>query len=827
MSCLNITPIGTCRIKAPLGRAQDRYPVRAHFDGIYGLVHTAAEAVQMVRYLQGEKSFDPRSYPSLLNPGVDPDSIGKLQRADSDLFVIEISSAKRITSLGDAHQINYLYRTLPELFSQKSLVSKFWSLAAREERAPLHEFLNGLPVFRDMSDDSKALLRDMRLHIESDEEVAAQMGELVERLGRERILFVTHVNAITADSRIIPERDRLIGAVKRSAADLGVDCFDPTEAMFSVGQEIALERGGTDLSHYTLAFADLVFLEMFRGLIGPRFDLSGAIDEAAISEQVREEIVAGRIGSLIDKDPALAAAELDAALARMPEARSLLEMKGRLLFATGRTDEARAILAPLAARDALSNDGVRDLLDITVSAEDWDEASTLFERLLADEVDSHRAFVLGAAVYEALGDRREAAANLQRAYLADPTDMESGLRAIELLTALEEPFRAAAMRRQIVANNTDDDANVARLRDWALANRDAEILSAAHALQAPDDFDQTAEIARQLVDFGNHDASANALLQLHALAGTDPARLAVVEDIAAQVDAWARQAARDGRPGPAYVLARAVATCRGEELAGEMVALIDAFSTRLHEAMAAKNFQQIADEGADAHAMIMDDEDLSWRYAYAVHKAGHNEDALVLLAQSRERYPENEGSLRVLGRIAAIMERFDIAVPAFTRFRDSNTQFARDYAWEIDRFFENLEKRGTKAVRNAIAARNLPLALDTYRIVAPALADRAAIEPMRLRLVRALVMEARRLDGANGMTAELESVLRDTIEIDPDNVRAIRRLARLLMDEERFGESRDLWIEAMERDPSNVSDMRNVRQCSAMMNENEGEPVSV
>ena len=826
MDLLSITPIGTCRIKSPLSRAQGRYPVDMRFEAVYGLVHSAFEALQMVRYLQGEKTFDPRSYPTLLNPGVLPESIGNADRTPSDLYLIEISSAKKITSLGDAHQINYLYRAIPELFSQKTLVSRFWSLARQDERAPLHEFLDSLPVFREMSDDNKALLRDMRMEIESEEEIAAQMVEMVERLGRDKILFVTHVNAITAESRIIADRDRLITTVKKVAGQLGADCYDPTDAMFSVGQEIALARGGTDLSHYTAAFADLVFFELFRKYIGPRFGLAGAIDEQAISAQIDEEIVAGRIGSLIDKDPALAAAELDAALRKMPEASSLAEMKGRLLFAAGKNEEARPILAALAARDALSSDGLRDLLDLAVASRDWDTALPLVERLLADEIDSHRAFVLGAATFEALGDKARAADSLQRAYLADRQDLASGLRALELLLELGEPFRAAAMRRQIIENNTGSTQEIAILRDWALANRDAKLLSAAHSKEAPDDFGKTLEVTRQLVEFRDHDASAAALVQLCDLAAGDAGHGAVVAQLAEQMEAWARKEAAAQNAGPAYVLAKAVAEVRGERLLPEIGDLVEAFREEIGNDIERQAYAELADKGADARTMIMDDEEMSWRYAFAVHKAGHDADALSMLSQCRVRYPENMIALRLHGRIAAIAGRYDLAVPSFTLLRDSGSDVAEQYAWEIERFFGKLDHRGTKALREAIDTRDLAQAMDTYRVLAGALDEMGRLESMRLRLVRALVLEVRRLETARGFEAEMEENLRRIIEIDPGNVRAIRRLARLLMDNERFGESRDLWLEAMERDPSNVSDMRNVRQCTAMISENEGEPVS-
>ena len=48
--------------------------------------------------------------------------------------------------------------------------------------------------------------------------IKSDMAEIAERLGRDKVLFVTHVNATTPDEEVIPTRDRLIlGTVDRNA----------------------------------------------------------------------------------------------------------------------------------------------------------------------------------------------------------------------------------------------------------------------------------------------------------------------------------------------------------------------------------------------------------------------------------------------------------------------------------------------------------------------------------------------------------------------------------------------------------------------------------
>ena len=45
-----VTPVGTCRIHAPLRRARGAYAFQLETGGVYGFIHSTAEALQLVRY---------------------------------------------------------------------------------------------------------------------------------------------------------------------------------------------------------------------------------------------------------------------------------------------------------------------------------------------------------------------------------------------------------------------------------------------------------------------------------------------------------------------------------------------------------------------------------------------------------------------------------------------------------------------------------------------------------------------------------------------------------------------------------------------------------
>ena len=238
---IRITPIGTCRIHTPLSRAVARYPIELDLRRNYGFVHTSDEALQQLRFLQGEKRFRPDVIPLVFRPG-DADETSRQVWEPSDLHVVEISSAKQVLSGDNAVQINYLYRHFGDFFGSNERSRQFWNLVRGGHRRELIDFLEQQPAFRVMLAGDRELLTSLSTEQQTFKTIKSDMAEIVERLGRERVLFVTHVNAVTPDGEVIPSRDRLIRWVKLAADQLNAAVFDPTAAMMEFGQAQALEK---------------------------------------------------------------------------------------------------------------------------------------------------------------------------------------------------------------------------------------------------------------------------------------------------------------------------------------------------------------------------------------------------------------------------------------------------------------------------------------------------------------------------------------------------------------------------------------------------------
>lgn len=269
MQSYGIAPIGTCRIHTPLRRGSARYPFNVLLNRNYGFVHSSREVIQQLDVLAGGAPVDPLLRPLVYRSNT-ADSFFEKEPVRADLYFVEISSSKHVSIDGVPIQLNYAKRHFGEFFADRNVTRRFWSLATDELADERLAWLKTERQFLKLGRDDRLLLSGIRLHDLSPAEVREDMEQIVERIGRENLVFVTHVNAQTPDGATIPSRQRLIGAVRTAAAELDVMLSDPTVAMKKCGQIQALENDGLDLTHYTPTFCDLLMEDWFGRFIEPR-----------------------------------------------------------------------------------------------------------------------------------------------------------------------------------------------------------------------------------------------------------------------------------------------------------------------------------------------------------------------------------------------------------------------------------------------------------------------------------------------------------------------------------------------------------------------------
>ena len=273
MAAFTIAPIGTCRIHTPLRDAVGRYPIKLQLGRNYGFVHTSGEALQQARFMFGQGDIPAHVQRLIFRPSNGEQARGGTHKP-ADLYMVELSSRKLLTIDGYPIQSNYLVRYFSEFFADRARTRMFWSLASADRLAERRALLDQDPVFKSLDSDDQALLSRILKRDPADDEIEQDMRQLVELLGRDKVVFVTHVNALTPDNAPIEQREQLIAAVMAGAQRIGVPCYDPTPLMNKIGQADAMEDGGFDLTHYTQTFAERLYSDWFKNFMRPRMGAS-------------------------------------------------------------------------------------------------------------------------------------------------------------------------------------------------------------------------------------------------------------------------------------------------------------------------------------------------------------------------------------------------------------------------------------------------------------------------------------------------------------------------------------------------------------------------
>jgi tetratricopeptide (TPR) repeat protein len=433
LASFTLTPIGTCRVNNPIRRARGNFPFVTNFERVYGYTHTAGEAVQQIRFLQNEKTFAPISIPAVFRPNCEKRMLAETHKP-SDLYLVEISSAKRIVAGDDLIQINYLNRHLSEFFSDNERTRLYWQLARPTTGDELADFLRADSVYASLSREDRELLANIRMTISDFGDIKAEMEEIVDRLGRDKVVFVTHVNARMSDGSLIGSRDRLIANVKEIAGFLGVSCYDPTHEMEVCGQENALERAGFDLTHYSETFCDSLFAAWYSELFIPRI---GSVEASAASVDIDIAVVqrcvediAGKLaqGHLVE-----AAQELFSDLRRYPHAMQLVQLRGFINASLGNFEQAVADVK--LAEDTLgqTDQGNRVLMRAYSGLERWEDTLAVAEGMLGDEIEDAELFETAARAAAKLDRNLRAFELWKRALEFNPGYVDGWLHALVVL----------------------------------------------------------------------------------------------------------------------------------------------------------------------------------------------------------------------------------------------------------------------------------------------------------------------------------------------------------------------------------------------------------
>ena len=822
MSNFRITPIGTCRIHTPLSRAVGRYPIEVDLRRNYGFVHTSDEALQQIRFLQGEKQFRPEVLPLVFRS---PDAkVAEEQWEPADLHIVEISSAKRIASGPDTVQINFVYRHFADFFANTERSRRFWNRLREGHRGQLVEFLERQTAYQMMSEEDRSLLLSLSVEQQTFKAVKRDMAEILERLGREKVLFITHVNAATPDGERLPTRDRLIRWVKVAAEQLDARVFDPTEMMLDVGQDHALENGGLDLTHFTPGFSDTLYNAIHQAYVVP---LLGSEPLAAGDERSRKiaEIVA-RVESTIELGDFFAGArELHAAIEEFADAVDLLRARG---IVRSRIGDYRGALEDLSrpAPSRAPSDAMRlATLEAATAIGDHGRALELARDLIADDVATTSVYRNAAESAERAGKLNLAISYAKMAYRKDRSDLTSALRAMELISSGAREPEINEWRSEILDNIAASSTGALGLCLWALAQRDEELFVAALKLVAATDKSAAVDLMEDAFGEGMPRAIAASVpiaVGLGRLAPELADRRAALLQAALKS---ARDMSREGQLAGAHCIARPIAALAGVQstqvqtsrLAGEARQLMRELIQQTRDTVRAAYDQgdpaAVIRAGQQAGPILEEDGKTSTLLARSLHAAGQAEDALALLKRVRGPAAESFLVRRWTARLAVLAQDYATALEMYGALRESNDPALGQIRPELDRFFEIVEPRALKKLsllgRAGEYSKGLQLAAALQKYIGP----RERTERELARMFGGLRAQLKRIEEGEGDLHDREAILRQMVAMKPADGSTIRRLALELMRQSRFLEAGEYWSRLLELDPDNDSAERNRARC--------------
>lgn len=277
----NVTPIGSCRITTPLRHGRAAYGINLNLARCYGYCHSPAEAVQLVRFMQGGLSIPPEAWP-LVSRSHQLDEISAQDHAASDLYVIELASAKELTLDGVSIQLNYLNSTYKDFFAEPERAQHFWTLTEADDEDAMVVFLEQEWSLTHQQRTDAAILQRIRLKYVTRKSLRQDIKTLAGLLPD--VLFVSHVDARKPDGRVIGSRSDFIRLVREEVKHAGLKFYNPTDLMTEFGQAAAIEDDSTSLAHFTTAFSEAVMESWMRDVIAPKTDAAlrqgGAFEEA-------------------------------------------------------------------------------------------------------------------------------------------------------------------------------------------------------------------------------------------------------------------------------------------------------------------------------------------------------------------------------------------------------------------------------------------------------------------------------------------------------------------------------------------------------------------
>jgi hypothetical protein len=386
---LTIRPIGSCRILTPLRRTRSSLGFRLADARYQGFIHTSAEALQALRFIRGEIAYPEKLLPLIARSPDLPELTAPADLQQPDAYVIELSSAKHVHIGEYSIQLNYTHRYFQDFFNDRERDKKFYRMAQADRLAERREWLETEPSFAKLSEENRELLASIEMEELDGDAMRADLAAILERTGDTPVLIQTHVDANDPAGNPLPRRQDVIETVTEVAHELGLPLLDPSPAMHAMGQMLAMEKGGRDLTHFTPRFADQLGRIIVNQYVRPACGLEDDAGDANRGDWARLE---GWMTRLREGDLAETGHQVFTALRDTPDNAAARIMAGHISHAIGDHERAVELLRERVAHDDASDDDRLAMLASLHALGRAAETLALGREILAGEYESEAVY---------------------------------------------------------------------------------------------------------------------------------------------------------------------------------------------------------------------------------------------------------------------------------------------------------------------------------------------------------------------------------------------------------------------------------------------------
>lgn len=791
MKPFSIAPIGTCRIHTPLRRGAGRYPIRTVLARNYGFVHTSSEALQQLQFMFGKRDIPADVRTLTFRPG----STGNFDRKTwpgADLYLVEISSRKLLTIDDHPIQMNYMVRRFDDFFADRARTRQFWSMANPDQVAERSRWLERDFAFQRLSTADRNLLTRILRRDLKDEEIAAQMRQIADLVGEEKLAFVTHVNADTPDNMPVEQRRDLINAVRAIAKRMDVPCYDPTPLMRRLGQVNAMENGGLDLTHYTDLFSDQLCEAWYTEFVVPRVDAAviPAVDEAGVaqSEDTAESLEAAwSAGRVLE-----ASRRLRAILRHGEGGTQHRLLLGRMLYELGDFEGAVTQFETFGVETELDEKTNLLLTQSYFETGQYEQAGRLAAALIADEREVPEILRISAVSAGKMGDTSRAIANWKRLFRVSPDASDAATEVARILEKSDDIEAAVQWANEVRERLPDHGPSFTIL--WTRAYETADRETLLKLAREPVQLAETGilELAREAVSRG---FALPAALLATTQGLTRSSDKAVAGWIAERTAAWLEEggeALRAGelRTAAELVQARSQLNPNGNELIRLRRLLERQMRQDVRAALRTRDFEHAARVIEIASQTLMTFPEFDSFRIRVAEALGDTDTALIYLRDSSAIDDAPETTWVKLARMAVRGGHYGAAIDAYARVLNAKSGDPASRA-EAKRQILGLRSRAIRLARESQHSGDYDGAWGLLERLQQLDPDNKEVSQEKKRLLSALHVKVKSLDAAND--ADRLSLGEAILRLVPEDPVGLKAAATGAMRTHSFDQALKYW----------------------------------